>query len=181
MLPFSIPFQISEGRDLGEMDEVNKESEERPSFKVTDRRIFNPDGTLREGVQIAEEPPKPAASKAEETARAEAKAEDAAPTGDPKDFINLVMFIASPAAAALGMDPSGLSQGIDLQLAKHCIDLLGTLQRKTQGRLTLQERQVLEDVLAELRMQYVALSSGGKRSAAGPARGGFTGSDITGK
>ncbi|MER3428543.1 MAG: hypothetical protein C4334_10670 [Pyrinomonas sp.] len=164
-------------------DELKEQDGERPTFKVTDRRIFNPDGTLREGVQL-EEPSQPQTAPAEEK-RAEAQDEgrqESVPTGDPRDFIELVMFIASPAAAALGLDPSGISQGIDLQLAKHCIDLLGTLQRKTQGRLSLQERQVLEDVLAQLRMQYVALSSGGRRSAAGPKRGGgFSGSDITGR
>ncbi len=167
-------------------DALKEQDEERPTFKVTDRRIFNPDGTLREGVQL-EEPPTAAPAeeqRAEEkrSAAEEERREESVPAGDPRDFIELVMFIASPAAAALGMDPSGISQGIDLQLAKHCIDLLGTLQRKTQGRLSLQERQVLEDVLAQLRMQYVALSSGGRRSAAGPKRGGgFSGSDITGR
>lgn len=30
-------------------------SEERPTFKVTDRRLFNPDGTPREGVRAEEE------------------------------------------------------------------------------------------------------------------------------
>ncbi len=98
---------------------------------------------------------------------------------DPTAFANLVMFIASPAAAAMGMtEHPGLAPGeLDLPLAKHCIDLLGTIQQKTRGNLTAQEGQILEGLLAELRMQYISLTSTQRPPA--PARG-FTGSDITG-
>ncbi|MBA3711026.1 MAG: DUF1844 domain-containing protein [Pyrinomonadaceae bacterium] len=94
-------------------------------------------------------------------------------------FVNLVMFIASPAAAALGLTehPGMAGHGIDLPLAKHCIDLLGTLRDKTRGNLSAQEGQLLEGLLAELRMQYVSLTSA-HTSPAGPR--GFTGGDITG-
>ncbi len=88
------------------------------------------------------------------------------------------MFIASPAAAALGMsEHPGLAPGeVDLPLAKHCIDLLAIVQQKTRGNLTAQEQQILEGLLAELRMQYVSLTH--TRPATRPR--GFTGSDITG-
>jgi hypothetical protein len=89
------------------------------------------------------------------------------------------MFIASPAAAAMGMtEHPGLAPGeLDLPLAKHCIDLLGTIQQKTRGNLGAQEGQILEGLLAELRMQYISLTSA-PRPPARPR--GFTGSDITG-
>jgi hypothetical protein len=89
------------------------------------------------------------------------------------------MFIASPAAAAMGMtEHPGLAPGeLDLPLAKHCIDLLGTIQQKTRGNLGTQEGQILEGLLAELRMQYISLTSTQRPPA--PPRG-FTGSDITG-
>lgn len=76
----------------------------------------------------------------------------------------------------------GLPGGeIDLPLAKHCIDLLATLRQKTDGNLTPQEEQIFEGLLAELRMQFVALSSPrpGKPGGGVGVRG-FTGSDITG-
>ncbi|MCA1556263.1 MAG: DUF1844 domain-containing protein, partial [Acidobacteria bacterium] len=99
--------------------------------------------------------------------------------GDPTAFANLVMFIASPAAAAMGMtEHPGLAPGeVDLPLAKHCIDLLGTIQQKTRGNLVGQEGQILEGLLAELRMQYISLTSTQRPPA--PPRG-FSGSDITG-
>jgi hypothetical protein len=89
------------------------------------------------------------------------------------------MFIASPAAAAMGMtEHPGLAPGeLDLPLAKHCIDLLGTIQQKTRGNLGTQEGQIIEGLLAELRMQYISLTSAQRPPA--PPRG-FTGNDITG-
>jgi len=205
----------SESAALNLSDEM---SEEKPTFKVTDRRLFNPDGSPRDIEREVETPDEPSAAPitAEtattqtpasasspppaETARREpspppvetpvepraapampppasgAAAEEAS---DPTAFANLVMFIASPAAAAMGMtEHPGLAPGeLDLPLAKHCIDLLGTIQQKTRGNLTAQEGQILEGLLAELRMQYISLTSTQRPSA--PARG-FTGSDITG-
>jgi hypothetical protein len=201
-------------------------SEEKPHFKVTDRRLFNSDGTPRDIVREADattDSNAPAAtgtetaaagqaaaasaaapSPAAETARGEqtavpstdesagqphassaspdataADAAGAAGMEDPTAFANLVMFIASPAAAAMGMtEHPGLAPGeLDLPLAKHCIDLLGTIQQKTRGNLGTQEGQILEGLLAELRMQYISLTST-QRPPARPR--GFTGGDITG-
>lgn len=198
--------------------------EEKPTYKVTDRRLFNPDGTPREGVE-REEPAdsKDASAVAQgESARARATTPPAATTADdananasasranesttpaqpfsealpevPRDvqhdeseedaeadptaFMNLVMFIASPAAGALGLtEHPGIPRGeIDLRLAKHCIDLLATLYERTQGNLGAQEQQLLENVLTELRMEYVSLN---KTRPPAPPRG-FSGKDITG-
>lgn len=179
-------------------------SEEKPTFKVTDRRLFNPDGTPRDIAQEAEQvapqsavpsadanntvqpsvgapPPRTTAQSAppEQHEPVAPAPESSAPLGgDPTPFANLVMFIASPAAAALGMtEHPGLPAGeIDLPLAKHCIDLLATVQQKTHGNLSAQEGQIIEGLLAELRMQYVSLA--GQRTQAPPR--GFSGGDITG-
>jgi hypothetical protein len=43
------------------------------------------------------------------------------------------------------------------------IDILSLLEEKTRGNLTAEERQVLEQVLYELRMRYIEASGGGKR------------------
>jgi hypothetical protein len=184
-------------------------SEEKPTFKVTDRRLFNADGTPRQ-IEREEEPPPapqpdaPASATEPAPAAASATTEPAAPrerartsrtettehasssstreadagAGDPTPFANLVMFIASPAAAALGMtEHPGLPAGeVDLPLAKHCIDLLATIEQKTRGNLSAQEQQIIEGLLAELRMQYVSLA--GTRPQTRPR--GFTGGDITG-
>jgi hypothetical protein len=43
------------------------------------------------------------------------------------------------------------------------IEILALLDQKTRGNLTAEERQVLEQVLFELRMRYVQTSGGEKR------------------
>jgi len=77
----------------------------------------------------------------------------------------------------MGMMPHPVTgeTGVDLTTAKHWIDVLGMLEQKTQGNLNPQEAQVLEGLLADLRMQYVSLTS----APASPAAK-FSASDITG-
>lgn len=43
--------------------------------------------------------------------------------------------------------------------AKHVIDLLGLLEERTRGNLPEEEKQYLEQVLAELRMRYLRVTS----------------------
>jgi hypothetical protein len=43
----------------------------------------------------------------------------------------------------------------DLELARHTIDLLGMLQEKTKGNLTLEEQRLIENTLTLLRFRYV--------------------------
>ena len=40
------------------------------------------------------------------------------------------------------------------------IQILAVLEEKTKGNLTVEERQLLEQILFELRMRYVQVSSG---------------------
>jgi hypothetical protein len=181
-------------------------AEEQPTFKVVDRRPFNPDGTPRElsaedkeaqeaaqAKAAAAEPPTEALPAPEpetppqpQTARVasepHAAHEQAGRTGrdpldDPASFISLIMSLASNAAASLGMMPHPVTgeTGVDLKTAKHWIDVLGMLEKKTAGNLDPQEDQMLEGLLADLRMQYVSFSG-----APTPPPAKFSASDITG-
>jgi len=180
-------------------------SEEQPIFKVVDRRPFNPDGTPRElSEQEKEEAERAAKAAAVENAvarevsaeaarpaRPQAEAMPAAaprsqpqprqaagdPLDDPASFLSLIMSLASNAAASLGMMPHPVTgeTGVDLQTAKHWIDVLGMLEQKTQGNLDQQEAQVIESLLADLRMQYVSFTN-----APTPPPSKFSASDITG-
>ena len=87
------------------------------------------------------------------------------------------MSIASNAASSLGMmeHPVTHKREVDLDLAKHWIDVLGMLEKKTRNNLLPQEEKILEGLLADLRMQYVSLTS----SATSNARA-FTGREIVG-
>ena len=176
----------------------NAMQEDQPTFKVTDRRLFNADGTPRDlppeekpepkvavtdeataatAAAPAQEPtPEPEASATAPEAEEEFSEEDLAAARDPASFISFVMSIASNAASALGMmeHPVTHQREVDVELGKHWIDILGMIQKKTLGNLTSQERQMLEGLLADLRMQYVSLINSPQQARK------FSGSDITG-
>jgi hypothetical protein len=85
----------------------------------------------------------------------------------PPSFSLLIHTLSLQALAALGQvpDPSGKVTAPRLDLAKHTIDTLGILEEKTRGNLTSEEAALLERILHELRLAYVALS---RRPAAPP-------------
>ena len=172
--------------------------EEQPNFKVTDRRLFNADGSPRD-LPPEEKPEPTAAVVPEPAAAAEAQATpenevatsaaeespnpeeefteaDLADAQDPASFVSFLMSIASNAASALGMmeHPVTHQRDVDVELGKHWIDVLGMLEKKTAGNLTPQEKRMLEGLLADLRMQYVSLMNSPQQARR------FTGSDITG-
>jgi hypothetical protein len=81
-------------------------------------------------------------------------------------FTAFVVSLASSAAMHFGdlPDPAGGTRTEpDLEGAKQMIDILALLEEKTKGNLTIEERQVLEQVLYELRVRFVEASGGGKR------------------
>ena len=192
-------------------------NEEQTNYKVTDRRLFNPDGTPRDVPENERPEPTPvkpeaasASASAPEPQTAEAGAANVAGTGaspasapapaiedpipasagfeadsedaeladadDPASFASFLMSIASNAAASLGMmeHPVTRKREVDLELGKHWIDVLGMLEKKTHGNLLPQEQQILEGLLADLRMQFVSLSN------ATPKARSFSSQDITG-
>ena len=187
-------------------------NEEQTSYKVTDRRLFNPDGTPRDVPENERPEPTPAKPEAvsaagssselttgtdadagaapvavetgpaatSETASAPADAQagevDLPGADDPASFASFLMSIASTAASSLGMmeHPVTHKREADLELGKHWIDVLGMLQQKTRGNLAPQEQEILEGLLADLRMQFVSLTN------AKPKARTFSSQDITG-
>ena len=76
------------------------------------------------------------------------------------NFASFVLSLVHTAAVHFGdvADPStGERHAPNLQLAQQMIDILAMLEEKTRGNLSAEERQVLEQVLYELRMRYVQL------------------------
>ena len=79
------------------------------------------------------------------------------------DFSFFVTTLSLQASIALGQMPNPATNKIeaDLAQAKFLIDTLGMLKEKTKGNLTFEEDELLENLLYELRMQYVAKSNEG--------------------
>ncbi|PQO40260.1 DUF1844 domain-containing protein [Blastopirellula marina] len=92
----------------------------------------------------------------------EGEAEDAASTGvgqfPPADFMLLISMLATQAFSAMGQIPDPVTGQASKHpdVAKHMIDLLAVLEEKTKGNLNPQEKAVLESVLHQLRMAFIA-------------------------
>ena len=174
-------------------------SEEKPTFKVTDRRLFNPDGSPRDIEREDRAPETPAAipaqpaptvapvqtlptddaSQASAPSRA-ATAESGAQSETDPLFVELMMFVAENAAAMLSGHPQ-FGGEVNLPYAQQFIDMLAALRTKTSGKLSFEEQNTLDTLLAQLRMQYVQQSAPRPAAASSPlVGGGFTGGDITG-
>jgi hypothetical protein len=126
--------------------------------RVIDRRTFTADGDRRhpdavqeEAVPVLAPPPRPDPPRSE-------------PARDPvtsAHFQNLVVNLARQAAANLGAARHPLTGQIevDLEGAQQMIDLLQALRQKTQGNLAADEKDLLEGLIGDLQMQFVAVRS----------------------
>jgi hypothetical protein len=148
--------------------------EKEPTFKVSDRRLFNSDGTPRSfehepereeaPVVMREASPAAVAARPVETMAPEGDdgaAEDFTDADEPSRFSEFVMELATNAMMTLGMmeHPQYGRIPPDLASARHFIDLLGMLEEKTRNNLTAAESRHLAETIDALRMQYVGLSS----------------------
>ena len=99
------------------------------------------------------------AAAAVEQAYNQARADGAENMPEPS-FITLVDTLAAQAAMCLGIAPApdGRQLPADMEAARHFVDMLGTLEVKTRGNLTPDENEMLQSVLAYLRLQFVELS-----------------------
>lgn len=85
----------------------------------------------------------------------------------PANFLFLVESILMQAQMQLGLFNLGESPDeqpeVNLPLARHSIDLLGMLQEKTKGNLTVEEERLLENGMTELRFRFVQVADEQKR------------------
>lgn len=180
------------------------DNQEEVSYKVADRRKFNPDGTLKEGVtlepaKVEERSPEPTASAPAENnsptaaaadldaaataAAAEHEEEDIPGAEDPASFVNFLSTLATNAAAALGAVPHPATgqRSLDLETGKYWLDVLAMLREKTKGNLHKQEERLLDGLLGDLRMQYVTMVRATEEKLKAQAAQKFSGADILGK
>lgn len=115
----------------------------------------------------------------ERLAKEAEKEKQRGPLPDPS-FAELINMIAMQAVIGLGgyQSPDGQRIPPDPELAKHHIDMLEMLAKKTAGNLSAEEKQAVDRVLYELRMRFVETISrpgqapsgaGAEPRGAGPA------------
>ena len=161
-------------------EELN--NEEQPELVITDRRKFNVDGSVKEGVEIAPAKPKPepAARETEETFDDDGEIPGA---DDPTSFVNFLTTLASQAAAALGAMPHPATgqRTVDLETGKYWVDVLAMLKEKTLNNLHPKEAELFDGLLGDLRMQYVQITRLAEEKLKQKAAQKFSAQDILGK
>lgn len=73
-------------------------------------------------------------------------------------FLGFIISLAHTAAVHFGdvADPvTGQMGQPNLPAAQQIVDILGLLEEKTRGNLSMEERQVLEQLLYDLRMRFI--------------------------
>ena len=187
---------------------MSEREEEQPEIKVTDRRKFNLDGSVREGVTLESEKPKieapiyepspetvetyanaPVAEEIDTTPQLDEAAnfagddEEIPGAEDPASFVNFLSTLATNAAASLGAMPHPVTgqRSLDLDTGKYWLDVLAMLSEKTKGNLHPQESRLLEGLLGDLRMQYVQIVRATEDKLKAQAAQKFSASDILGK
>jgi len=121
-------------------------------FKVRDSRLFNADGSPKNSEKTDSPTSQPVKSQEQKTTTQQESPEI--------DFNTFVLSLASSVQISLGVIAHPMTQKIeiDLQSAKQTIDILGLIERKTEGNLEPDESGLLKNILYQLRMQYVESS-----------------------
>jgi hypothetical protein len=101
--------------------------------------------------------------------REEESGVEALPGGEgtpPIDFTTFILSMSTSCMIHLGeiADPEG-RVSVDLDSARHTIEILQMLDRKTQGNLSGEEERMLSHVLGDLRELYVSRHEASRHEA----------------
>jgi hypothetical protein len=148
------------------------------TFRVVDRRMFTPEGEVRDEAVRDEKrreesrtaPSESAGPAAKPPARAsagepslDAAKNASAPANEPKPSRGLEMlvnFVAQNAAMLLGAYPDPRTgQGmVDLEGAREMIDMLDALVEATRGNIAAEDQRLLLDVVGSLKLSFMEVT-----------------------
>lgn len=149
---------------------------QKSEIKVTDKRIFTPDGDIRDEFRQEITPAEPAvAAPAAEESKRRVETETASPKESPAGqaegrrtvaerglnpgtpFTNFLESLVLQAYMSLGMlrNPYPPQVKPDAVAARQLIDILILIKEKTQGNLTLEESDYLDAHVSELKLAFV--------------------------
>jgi len=129
---------------------------DRSNFKVTDKRLFDEEGEIREHRM-----------KKNNSANRQEEEPNTVPDGDGEshqnhqtkqvEFSSFVLSLATTALVQMGEGPQESNAGTEnLDAARQMIDILAMLKEKTTGNLNADESKLITDILYELRMKFVS-------------------------
>lgn len=114
-------------------------------IKVEDKRSFSSEGELKEPLK--------------ENQQNKEKTKEEQKFPPPPTFSDFILSLYASAMMAMGIiELKGtLKTEIDLPQAKQTIDILEMLLKKTEGNLSQEEKELFDNVLTELRLNFVKL------------------------
>jgi hypothetical protein len=149
-------------------------------LKVTDRRIFTPEGDIREefqkeirpaeGQETKRSEPQPAPAPAPEPPAERRQEQQSRPPAEERRrsiadkatnpetaFTNFIEPLIAQGYMSLGMlrNPYQPQSKIDTAAARQMIEILTLLREKTKGNLTPEEDDFMETHLGELKLAFV--------------------------
>lgn len=135
--------------------------EQESGFVVKDRRRIVVEETEKAEKTGKEEKPEVAPAQERDFASERLGQGREKGTRGPLPEVTLSTFILSLVSSALvhlgdAPDPMSGQMRKDLELAKQTIDIISMLKDKTKGNLTDDEQKMMEQILYDLRMRYVA-------------------------
>ncbi len=131
--------------------------QESEGFKVTDKRMFREESEAKPAEAAAEAANERVPGQEDNVARE--RADEIPPgTGAKIDFPSYVLSYYTQGLVLLGEVPNPYTnkKEEDMEAARHTIDILSMLEEKTKGNLGREEAQLLESVLYELRIKFMA-------------------------
>jgi hypothetical protein len=131
------------------------ENEDDGSFTINDKRHFTSEGDVRK--ETAEQASKEQTSPSPDAGAPQGE-EHRADTEERIDFPSYILTYYTQGLVLLGEVPNPYTgkKEENLEAARHTIDILTLLQDKTRGNLDREEQQLLDGVLYELRMKFMA-------------------------
>jgi hypothetical protein len=134
---------------------MTKEQEEQ-GFKVTDKRGLQDDMAVK--APEAAEKTEPQPEKSTFTGANDLRPEQDSSEQPPIDFPSYLLSYYTQGLVLLGEVPNPYTnkKEEDMDAARHTVDILSMLEQKTRGNLSKEEQQLLESVLYELRMKFMA-------------------------
>ena len=163
-----------------EIELSNEKAPQKEQIKVTDKRIFTPEGEIREEFRQQIKPADPENAKPAETTES-AQAQKTPKPQPPRDqgpppgvgerrrtladkaqnpgtaFTDFVEPLIAQAYMSLGMlrNPYQPKPTVDASAARQMIEILTMLKEKTAGNLTPDEEDFLSTHLGELKLAFV--------------------------
>jgi len=142
----------------------SKEKNGEKKYEVKDKRIFNMEGELKdECLAVSDNKIESGTIETGDKTESEYGKNRNVTTSAERplprlDFISFIMSLATAALVHLGevCHEGGKPEGKNITLARQTIEIIEMLQEKTKGNLARDELKILDDVLFDLRMRFVA-------------------------